>query len=357
MRPRSTADESRSLSVHTPSSGGSRAAVAFAILVLAACSGGGGGTSDGSSAPVTYAVGGSISGLTGSGLVLRDNGGDDLPVSANGSFTFATRVATGGVYGVTVEAQPTNPSQNCFVTNASGSGTVSTANVTSVTVKCANVGRFLYVVNYNSDSVSAFTIDAVNGALTAIPGSPYSVGRLPVSVAVTPDGRFAYVASSDGVSAYTIDRATGALTANASGTIPLLLYGSSTIAIDPTDTFVYLLNPGGIWVYRIDATSGALAAVPGSPFGAGIYPVSIAFDRDLRFAYVADYGYAGNDGDPPACCGDVWAYRIDAKTGALTQTGAFAPCPTPYPFPGLARRAECVFCRRGSERAVRSRLR
>ena len=38
----------------------------------------------------TYTVGGTVSGLSGT-VVLQDNGGDDLSVTANGSFTFATR--------------------------------------------------------------------------------------------------------------------------------------------------------------------------------------------------------------------------------------------------------------------------
>ena len=37
----------------------------------------------------TYSVGGGTSGLSGT-VVLRDNGGDDLSLTANGSFTFAT---------------------------------------------------------------------------------------------------------------------------------------------------------------------------------------------------------------------------------------------------------------------------
>src|SRR5438270_830503 len=53
-----------------------------------------------------YLIGGSVSGLAGSGLVLRDNGGDDLPVTANGTFVFATSVPSGQTYNVTVRTQP-----------------------------------------------------------------------------------------------------------------------------------------------------------------------------------------------------------------------------------------------------------
>jgi alpha-tubulin suppressor-like RCC1 family protein len=82
----------------------------------------------------SYAVGGTITGLAGSGLVLRNNGGDDLAVSANGSFTFATPLASGAAYSVTVLTQPTNPTQTCVVTG--GTGTVASANVTTVAIVC-----------------------------------------------------------------------------------------------------------------------------------------------------------------------------------------------------------------------------
>ena len=56
-----------------------------------------------------YTVGGSVTGLTGTGLVLENNAGDDLAVSANGTFTFSSGVAADGTYAVTVKTQPTDP--------------------------------------------------------------------------------------------------------------------------------------------------------------------------------------------------------------------------------------------------------
>lgn len=96
-------------------------------------------TSDVSSVIITcsvsnYTIGGSISGLTDSGLVLRNNGGDDLLVPAGStSFQFATPVAYGSSYNVTVATQPN--SLTCTVTN--GSDTNVTANVTSVSIICS----------------------------------------------------------------------------------------------------------------------------------------------------------------------------------------------------------------------------
>ena len=81
--------------------------------------------------PVTHSVGGTVSGLTGT-LVLQDNGGDNLSVTANGSFTFPTQLASGSAYSVTALTQPSG--QTCTVSG--GTGTIGSANVTSVAVTC-----------------------------------------------------------------------------------------------------------------------------------------------------------------------------------------------------------------------------
>lgn len=104
-------------------------------LGLAAC--GGGGYGGGGSSPAAtsgYTIGGTISGLTGSGLVLQDNGTDAKTITADGAFTFATGLAYGATYSVTVKTQPSMPTQTCTVTN--GSGTVGYSNITSIMVTC-----------------------------------------------------------------------------------------------------------------------------------------------------------------------------------------------------------------------------
>jgi hypothetical protein len=83
----------------------------------------------------TFVIGGTVSGLAGSGLVLQNNGGDDLAVNGNGTFQFTTALASGGAYNVTVKTHPTGPQQSCTVTN--GAGTVTSASVTNVAVACA----------------------------------------------------------------------------------------------------------------------------------------------------------------------------------------------------------------------------
>lgn len=81
----------------------------------------------------SYTVGGTLSGLSGT-LVLQNNGGDNLTLTSSGSLTFATSVAHGAAYAVTVSSEPAL--QNCTVSN--GSGTISGANISTVSVSCAD---------------------------------------------------------------------------------------------------------------------------------------------------------------------------------------------------------------------------
>jgi len=87
--------------------------------------------------PPQYAISGIVVDLAGSngGLVLQNNGTDDLPVNANGSFQFATTIPSGSAFNVTVLTQPSSPVQQCTVANGSG---VATANVNSVKVECGH---------------------------------------------------------------------------------------------------------------------------------------------------------------------------------------------------------------------------
>ena len=62
--------------------------------------------------PASDTIVGSVSGLKGSGLMLRDNGVDDLAITNDGPFTFATHVTAGEAYSIVVYTQPTDPSQD-----------------------------------------------------------------------------------------------------------------------------------------------------------------------------------------------------------------------------------------------------
>ena len=67
-----------------------------------------------------FTVGGTITGLAGTGLVLQNNGGNDLAVAGGGTFAFTTPVTSGGAFAVTVKTQPSAPMQTCAVSQGTG---------------------------------------------------------------------------------------------------------------------------------------------------------------------------------------------------------------------------------------------
>jgi len=161
-------------------------------LTIAGC--GGGGDSSGSDSSTTttvkYSISGTVSGLTGSGLVLQNNGGNDLTISGDGDFTFSTEVTDGKSYSVSVASQPGSPTQTCTVTNASG--TVSGADVSDVQVTCIDSytisgtvsgldGTGLELQNNSGDNL---TIES-NGTFTFSTGV-IDVGSYSVSVYANP---------------------------------------------------------------------------------------------------------------------------------------------------------------------------
>jgi len=84
------------------------------------------------SATANFNMGGSVSGLSGKGLVLQVNGANDLPVSANGKFQFKKTFSKGSTYTVTVKSTPAK--QTCTVTQ--GSGKLTGAKVNNIAVTC-----------------------------------------------------------------------------------------------------------------------------------------------------------------------------------------------------------------------------
>jgi hypothetical protein len=161
------------------------AAVVIAAMLISGCATGFNWRkqSSGSGSTGPFTIGGNVLGLTGTGLVLQDNGGDNLTINANGPFTFATAVASG--YLVTVKTQPTNPAQTCSVTDGTGT---TTANVTSVEVVCGVIftvggsitgldGSGMVLQNNGGDNLHVSGTGNVNFtfATPLIPGSAYDV--------------------------------------------------------------------------------------------------------------------------------------------------------------------------------------
>jgi 6-phosphogluconolactonase len=182
----------------------------------------------------------------------------------------------------------------------------------AIAVAVDPMGKFVYVATKSdppgsAGDVSMYTIDASTGALTSI--GMTAAGTDPVSVAVDPGGKFAYVANSvsNNVSMYTINAMTGDLTSTGTivaGTNPV------SVAVDRTSKFVYVANSvsNDISMYTNNATTGVL--IPTGTIAAGSAPTSITIDASGKFAYVTNSG-----------SNNVSMYSIDAATGTLTLIG------------------------------------
>lgn len=127
--------------------------LSLSALILAVCScggGGGGGSNNGggnssaaSSAPTQITISGSVSGLTTSGLILQNNGSDDITVNTDGNFSFPQKVLQGNTYSVTIKTLPTDSTSStvnnqiytCDITNAAG--TAGQTNVSNIAVSCS----------------------------------------------------------------------------------------------------------------------------------------------------------------------------------------------------------------------------
>ena len=290
-----------------------------------------------------FSVGGTVSGLAnGTSVTLLNNGSGALTVSADGVFTFATPVAYGGSYAVTIGTQPMG--QIC--TASTGSGTGVSADVSNVSIVCSTAtfsvggavsglrnGSSITLKNNGGD---ALTLTA-NGAFTfATPltyGSSYAVtvGSQPrganctaangsganmaatvSNVRITCADRVAYIYvpnyGSNNVPGYKFDFATGATTAIAGS--PFASGANDRwVTANAAGTFAYVTNENDntISAYTIDRGTGALTAVAGSPYTTGTTPISVTVNPAGTFAYVAN-----------ANGSSVSAFGIDQATGALT---------------------------------------
>ncbi|HTT04059.1 MAG TPA: kelch repeat-containing protein [Steroidobacteraceae bacterium] len=136
------------------------------LIGLAAALSGCGGSSSKTTTitvPLTYSIGGTIAGLSGT-VVLQNNGADNLSLSNDGAFVFSVTEQPNAPYDITIAVQPAN--QVCSVGNASGTATSA---VTNVAVTCTlsssatNVWTWVSGANY----VNALGVYGTEGTAAA----------------------------------------------------------------------------------------------------------------------------------------------------------------------------------------------
>ncbi len=236
------------------------ATVVLVALPLALVGCGGGETTTSAAPVVAHQLGGTVSGLSGSGLVLA-NGSDTLAVPAGATqFTMPEHVNRGTGFDLSVQTQPVG--QAC--TLARGSGMMADADVTDVAVTCAT---------------SSFALDGDVSGLTTV-GLVLANGSdtLAVSAGST---SFTMPQQVTYGSAYTVTVQTQPVGAtctvgNSSGTITDAGPSGVSVTCEPNrftvgGTVADLIDPG-----LVLANGGDTAAVPG-------YATSFTMPQSVAF--------------------------------------------------------------------------
>jgi YVTN family beta-propeller protein len=141
-----------------------------------------------------------------------------------------------------------------------------------VAAASAGAAPLLWTLNFEKDSVS--TIDT---GTNQVVGTPIPTGGKPISIAITPNGKRAYVANFAGDSATVIETATRKPIA----TIPLPA-NAERIAISPDGKTAYVTVEGNEHVFPIDTETNEL----GTPIAVGPEASAVAFTPDGKQAYV-----------------------------------------------------------------------
>lgn len=141
-----------------------------------------------------------------------------------------------------------------------------------------------YIVFSDNSQITVESINT-NGTLTSILGSPYTAGTQPSAVAVTPSGKFIYVlnAGSNSITQYLIAK---------DGTLSKIQADVQTgnqpsgIVVDPLERFAAVSNKtdGSVSIYHIDSTSGALIPFSNSPILVNNNPVAVAATSSFVYA-------------------------------------------------------------------------
>jgi 6-phosphogluconolactonase len=186
--------------------------------------------------------------------------------------------------------------------------------------------KFLFVGNAGSDTVSAFQIDAASGTLTPVAGSPFVTGARPEGVTVDPMGRFVFVGNqaSSSISVLRI-ASNGALTAVPGS--PFAAKSPFQLVTNRQGTVLFVNNfPDSmasdfntVSAFQV-SSNGMLTAVPGSPFATAnsvgfASSMGLAADSGGKFLFVADHMAQA-----------IVPFSIDPTSWALTPTSAL---PTP----------------------------
>jgi len=178
-------------------------------------------------------------------------------------------------------------------------------------------GAFLFLLDYSG--VYAYSIDRKTGVLTAVAGSPFEAGSIPISLAFDASGTHLYVAGYSGVVAPVTGVISSYSVNSSGGLVPLATYtvpgGLDTVVAAGNHLYVAGFYTNSITVFSIGATGELTQSLPGSPVAMDNLPFSMVTDPSGSVLYTANYGLP--TATEPAL-GSISAFTIDSSTGALS---------------------------------------
>jgi len=146
-------------------------------------------------------------------------------------------------------------------------------------------GNFIYApvtsATYSSPGVDVFSVNATTGVLTLVSGSPFPVGSSTTTAVLGLSGQYLYAVQPalQNISVYDIDTNTGTIGPAPQSMVSVASDFSAPI-IDPNGQFLVVNQAEGTATsFAIDATTGALTPVPGSPFAVASQPEAVAIVR------------------------------------------------------------------------------
>jgi 6-phosphogluconolactonase (cycloisomerase 2 family) len=133
-------------------------------------------------------------------------------------------------------------------------------------------------------TISGFSIDQQTGALSEILGSPFlSQGTNPIASTVDSEGKYLFVAniSSNNITVFRVNASNGFIEP-VPGSPFAAPYAPCALALDWSDDYLYVLSPysRAVAQFSIDGTNGKLRPL-GRSIVAGKGPASIAAERDF----------------------------------------------------------------------------
>jgi len=240
---------------------------------------------------LSYTISGTISGLTLPGLVLQNNGTDDLNVPANATtFTFSTPVAYGSDYDVSILTMPGGGTLSCIVYNDSGTNV--TADVNNVEIVCNP--PFAYVVNLSSPGIIRCPLNP-DGSVSSCgaPTNPDATLLVPRDIAIDINRTTAYITNNQGASSFistcTLDAGGNLTSCQTSGQGFLIDADDIVINSSTTNPMLYILQSNGSGIAQCSIT-GTTVNFPCTTYNPGGITRGVAVNDNNTKIYMSGTG-------------------------------------------------------------------